>query len=152
MLEYNLNLINNNSQKCDSNSWRYLKYNYFNSSPNDIKINLIGALAINYLNEKIIFLGGNNSKKDNGCEYYQFIFDEDDLNRNEYNSYFERITCKNLNLSGKKYFFSNVYKYFQDLDRNNIMKEHAMIAFDNKYNVHLIKLSTMNHEIYHFNK
>ena len=38
------------------------------------KINLIGAVAINYLNEKIIFLGGNNcSKKENECEYYQFI-------------------------------------------------------------------------------
>ena len=55
MLEYNLNLINNNSQKCDSNSWRYLKYNYFNSNPKDIKINLIGALAFNIIYKYLNF-------------------------------------------------------------------------------------------------
>ena len=31
-----------------------------------------------------------------------------------------------------------------------IMKEHAFVAFDNSHNIHLLKLSTMNHEIYQF--
>ena len=153
ILEYNLSIINNNSQKSDHICWKYLKYNFFNSNPINNKINLIGAVAINYLNEKIIFLGGNNcSKKENECEYYQFIFDEDDLNRSEINSYFERIISKNVNSSGKKFLFCYDYKYIEELDRNNNMKEHTLAAFDKNYNVHLIKLSTMNHEIYHFSK
>ena len=79
-------------------------------------------------------------------------FDEDDLNRSEVNSYFERIISKNVNSSGKKFLFCYDYKYIEELDRNNNMKEHTLAAFDKNYNVHLIKLSTMNHEIYHFSK
>ena len=149
ILKFNLNIINQNSQKVNNIYWRYLNYNYFNSNLSDININLIGAIAINYSNEKIILLGGRNclnKEKNNG--YYQFIFDENDLDGNEVNSYFERIQVKNL----KNCFFNFDYKYLEDLKRNNIMNEQSFVAFDNNYNVHLIKLSTMNQEIFHFNK
>ena len=151
ILKYNLNMLNKNCQKYNEINWRYLNYNYFSSNPNSKKINLIGALAINYHDEKIIFLGGKNClNKENYNGYYQFILNEDDINNNEVNSYFERIICKDI--SGKNCFINNDYKYIKDLDRNNNMKEHTCAAFDNNFNAHLIKLSTMNHEIFHFSK
>ena len=151
ILKHNLNMLNKNCQKYNDISWRYLNYNYFNSNPNNKTINLIGALAINYHNEKIIFLGGKNClTKENYNGYYQFILDEEDMKGDEVNSYFERIMCKDI--SGKNCFINNDYKYIEDLNRNNIMKEHACVAFDNNFGAHLIKLSTMNHEVFHFNK
>ena len=149
ILKYNMNIINQNSQKVNNVYWRYINYNYFGSNPSHININLIGAVAINYSNEKIILLGGKNClNKENNNGYYQFIFDENDLEGNEINSYFERIVVKDM----KNCFFNFDYKYLEELKRNNIMNEQSFVAFDNNYNVHLIKLSTMNEEIFHFNK
>ena len=148
ILNYNINTNNENYQKDNSIHWRYLKYNYFNSSPSFNNINLIGALAINYNDEKIILFGGKNClNKENNNGYYQFILNENDFDENDVNSYIERVIVKNM----QNYFFNFDYKYLEDLNRNNIMKEHAFVAFDNSYNIHLLKLSTMNHEIYHFN-
>ena len=149
ILNYNINTTEQNCQKEKSSVyWRYLKYNYFNSSPSFNNINLIGALAINYNDEKIILFGGKNClNKENNNGYYQFILNENDFDENDVNSYIEKVIVKDMN----NYFFSFDYKYLEDLNRNNIMKEHAFVAFDNSYNIHLLKLSTMNHEIYHFN-
>ena len=149
ILNYNLYTTEQNYQKEKSSIyWRYLKYNYFNSSPSFNNINLIGALAINYNDEKIILFGGKNClNKENNNGYYQFILNENDFDENDVNSYIEKVIVKDMN----NYFFSFDYKYLEDLNRNNIMKEHAFVAFDNSYNIHLLKLSTMNHEIYHFN-
>ena len=149
ILNYNINTNNQNYQKDNSSIyWRYLKYNYFNSSPSFNNINLIGALAINYNDEKIILFGGKNClNKENNNGYYQFILNENDFDENDVNSYIEKVIVKDM----QTYFFGFDYKYIENLNRNNIMKEHAFIAFDNSYNIHLLKLSTMNHEIYHFN-
>ena len=149
ILKYNTNIINQNSQKMNNVYWRYLNYNYFGPNHSHININLIGAIAINYSNEKIILLGGKNClNKENNNGYYQFIFDENDLEGNEINSYLERIVVKDM----KNCFFNFDYKYLEELKRNNIMNEQSFVAFDNNYNVHVIKLSTMNQEIFHFNK
>ena len=72
------------------------------------------------------------------------------MNTNEVNSYIEIIPDKNSDIFGKNYFFNYDYRYIEDLNRNNNMKEPTFAAFDNNYNVHLIKLSTMNHEIFNF--
>ena len=149
ILKYNISTTNQNYKK-ENNSiyWRYLKYNYFNSSPSFNKINLIGALAINYNDEKIILFGGKNClNKEHNNGYYQFILNENDFDENDINSYIEKVIVKDM----QNYFFGFDYKYLEDLNRNNIMKEHAFVAFDTNYNIHLLKLSTMNHEIYHFN-
>ena len=149
ILNYNINTSSPNYQKENINIyWRYLKYNYFNSSPSFNNINLIGALAINYNDEKIILFGGKNClNKENSNGYYQFILNENDFDENDVNSYIEKVIVKDM----KNYFFNFDYKYLENLNRNNIMKEHTLIAFDNSYNIHLVKLSTMNHEIYPFN-
>ena len=63
------------------------------------------------------------------------------------NNYIELINSKNIIKSKKNNYFNN-YKYIKELNHDNILKESAFVAFDNYYNVHLIKLGTMNHEIY----
>ena len=130
--------------------WRYLDYNYFNNNSPFQKINLIGSIAVNYNNEKILFLGGQNylsNDEDDG--YYQLILDDTKINSELY-SYFEKIKTKNFNNLSKNYFFNN-FKCIEDLENDNILKEPVFAAFDNKFNAHLIKLSTMNHEIYNIN-
>ena len=153
ILNYDINLYSHNNSKQKNICWKYLKYNYFSSNPSNENINLIGGLAINYLNEKIILLGGIKKldEENNNKGYYQFIFDENDLERNGINSYIEKISVKNLNKFDNNYLFNYNFKYIEELNRNNNMKEPTFAAFDSNYNAHLIKLSTMNHEIFHFN-
>ena len=152
ILNYNINITNQDCQKNNNIYWRYLKYNFFNSTPGNKRLSLIGSIAINYNNEKIIILGGKNCLSNENKRYYQFILEENDMNTNEVNSYIEIIPDKNSDIFGKNYFFSYDYRYIEDLNRNNNMKEPTFAAFDNNYNVHLIKLSTMNHEIFNFKK
>ena len=156
-IEY-LDIINYagvNYQKINNNNyWTYLDYNYYSNSESFQRINLIGSIAVNCCDEKIIFLGGKNyliNEDDGG--YYQFIFDENDINSNEVFSYIEKIKTKgliNFNLK-KKHFFNNSYKYFEDINQDNILKEPIFVAFDNNNFVHLIKLGSMNHELYNIN-
>ena len=150
ILSYNINMLNQTPQNNNNIYWKYLKYNFFNSNK---RINLIGAIAINYHDEKIIILGGrNNLDKERNKGYYQFILDENDMNSDEVNSYIERISNKNLDMLGNNCFFDYDYRFIEELNRNNVMKENTFVAFDNNHNIHLIKLATMNHEIYNFNK
>ena len=65
-------------------------------------------------------------------------------------SYIEKIKTKGI-INFKNIFFNNNYKYFEDLNQDNVLKEPIFVAFDNNYYVHMIKLSTMNHEVYNIN-
>ena len=166
-VNYNISLMNmrintnKNNLKTDkpynlynNNFWRNLNYNFFDSKPPFNNINLIGSIAVNYNNEKIIFLGGKNGFiKDKEEGYYQLILDDTNINNNnnEMIGYIEKIKTKGY-INYNKYYFKYDYKYIEELDQDNILKEPVFVAFDNNYYVHLIKLSTMNHEIYNFNK
>ena len=149
---YHINNIMNFQRGNNIINWRYLDYNYYSNNESFQKINLIGSIAVNYNDEKIIFLGGKNyliNQDDDG--YYQFIFDENDINDNEMIiSYIEKIKTKGIT-NFKNIFFNNNYKYFEDLNQDNVLKEPIFVAFDNNYYVHMIKLSTMNHEVYNIN-
>ena len=149
---YHINNIMNFQRGNNIINWRYLDYNYYSNNESFQKINLIGSIAVNYNDEKIIFLGGKNyliNQDDDG--YYQFIFDENDINGNEMIiSYIEKIKTKGI-ANFKNIFFNNNYKYFEDLNQDNVLKEPIFVAFDNNYYVHMIKLSTMNHEVYNIN-
>ena len=132
--------------------WRYLDYNYFCKNLSLQKINLIGSVAINYKDEKIIFLGGKNCTiNDNNEGYYQLILDDSYINSDEIIGYIEKITTKSTINFYNNYFFNN-YKYFDEIIHNNILKEPSFVSFDNNYNVHMLKLSTMNHETYSINQ
>ena len=147
---------NNNINDSKNNfCWKYLEYNYFSNNSPVQKINLVNSIAININNEKIIFLGGKNCLTENDNEgYYQLIIDDTYINddNEEISCYIEKIKTKNKINYNNIYFFGNNYKYIDDLFFDNILKEPVVAAFDNNYNVHLIKLSTMNHEIYNINK
>ena len=146
-LFYYNSFINNNKNK--NIFWRYLEYNYFSNNSSYQKINLIGSVAINYNDEKIIFLGGKNCLINENIEgYYQLVLlDNTNIKRDESNNYIELIISKNIIKSKRNNYFYN-YKYIKELNHENILKEPSFVAFDNYYNAHLIKLSTMNHEIY----
>ena len=160
IFNYNYNLMNKKASSKDKNFknsnniyWKYLKYNFFSSTSSFKSINLIGSIAINFNNEKIIFLGGKNCLyRDDNNGYYQLILDFNNMdgNENEITSYIEKIKTNDLNKFENNYFFTFDYKYIEGINKNNIMNEPIFVAFDRNYFVHLIKLSTMNHEIYQF--
>ena len=155
IVNYNINVMNmritNNIN--DSVYWKNLEYNYFNCRPSLNNINLVGAISINYKNEKIIFLGGKNGLYDDNEEgYYQLILDDTNMKEEYLNGYIEKIKTKEISNFNNYYYFKFSYKYIEELNQDNILKEPVFVAFDNNYFVHLVKLSTMNHEIYNFNQ
>ena len=155
IVNYNINVMNmritNNIN--DNVYWKNLEYNYFNCKPSLNNINLVGAISINYKNEKIIFLGGKNGLYDDNEEgYYQLILDDTKMKSKDLNGYIEKIKAKELNNFNNCYYFNFSYKYIEKLNQDNILKEPAFVAFDNNHFVHLVKLSTMNHEIYNFSQ
>ena len=155
IVNYNINVMNmritNNIN--DNTYWKNLEYNYFSCKASLNNINLVGAISINYKNEKIIFLGGKNGLYDDNEEgYYQLILDDTSIKSKDLNGYIEKIKTKELNNSNNCYYFNFSYKYIEELNQDNILKEPAFAAFDNNHFVHLVKLSTMNHEIYNFNQ
>ena len=148
----NMKIKTKKTKKNNTIYWRYLEYNYFSNRPSYKKINLIGSVAVNYNNEKIIFLGGKNYlRKDDDEGYYQLILDDTKIINEEIDGYIEKINTKGLTNFKVNYFFNYDYKYIEELNQDNILKEPVFVAFDNNYFVHLLKLSTMNHEIYKIN-
>ena len=134
--------------------WKYLEYNYFTNNDSIRKINLIGSIAVNINDEKIIFLGGKNCLTENKDEgYYQLIIDDTYINNDNENisCYIEKIKTKCMNNLEKNCVLYN-FKYIDNLIYDNILKEPSFAAFDNIYQVHLIKLYTMNHEVYKISK
>ena len=149
---YNMKITTKKNKKDNTIYWRYLEYNYFSNRPSYKKINLIGSVAINYNNEKIIFLGGKNYlQKDDDEGYYQLILDDTKIINEEIDGYIEKINTKGLTNLKMNFFFNYDYKYIEELNQDNILKEPVFAAFDNNYFVHLFKLSTMNHKIYKIN-
>ena len=150
IINYMLNIQN---KKDNIINWSYLEYNYFSDRPSCKKINLIGSVAVNYNNEKIIFLGGKNYLEKNDEGYYELIVNDTNINDEKMDGYFEKIKTKGLfNFHSVKSFFNYNYKYIEELNQDNVLKEPVFVAFDNNYFVHLIKLSTMNHETYKINQ
>lgn len=142
--------INNSDDSQYFHFWKLLKYNYFNYYSPLKQINLVGAIAVNYYDEKILFLGGKKGELDEDKDsYYQLIINENILNTNNIEGYIENINLPNdKNFS---IFYNFDYKFIEGINHDNVMNEPAFVAFDNKYNAHLIKLNTMNHEIYKYN-
>ena len=107
-IEY-LDLANYSNNERDNFYWRYLDYNYFSKKLSVQKIYLIGSVAINYKDEKIIFLGGKNCTiNDNNEGYYQLILDDTYLNSDEIIGYIEKITTKSTIIFYNNYFFQQL--------------------------------------------
>ena len=129
----------------NNNIWRILKYK--NDMNLDLKIK--GNLAINYNNEKIIFLGGVNENK-NIENFYQLIFNEDEFNYNNNNNennkcYIEVIDRKFKDINKNKFYLFSNYNCFDYIDNKNYLYN---CAFDTKNRLHLIQVSNMLHDIY----
>ena len=128
----------NNEEK----GWKYLKY----KNSDLIKMNICGFMSMNYKNEKIIIFGGINGIEQNPVKKYFQLFIGKDL---EKNSYIEEMSRKPKDINKNKcYYFSNGIGQFED-DNKNIY----YTAFDNNYNVHVIRINNMiEHDIYYYNK
>ena len=158
LFDYNLQIDNIKEGKFNNLNnnfcWKYIEYNYFSNKDSIQKINLIGSIAVNINDEKIIFLGGKNCLTENKDEgYYQLIIDDTYINNDNENisCYIEKIKTKSMNNLEKNCVLYN-FKYIDNLIYDNILKEPSFAAFDNIYQVHLIKLYTMNHEVYKISK
>lgn len=128
----------NNEEK----GWKYLKY----KNTNLLKMNICGFMSMNYKNEKIIIFGGINGIEQNPVKkFYQIILGKDF----EKNSYVEEINRKPKDIyKNKCYYFSNGMGHFEDENKNNYY-----IAFDNNYNVHVLRINNMlEHDIYYYSK
>ena len=139
---FDLNYYDNNN----NNVWKMLKYK------NDMNLNLKikGNLAINYNNEKIIFIGGVNENK-NIENFYQLVFNDDDfVYNNNFNnendkSFIEAIDRKFKDIKKNKFYLFSNYNCFDYIDDKNYLYN---CAFDTKNRLHLIQVSNMLHDIY----
>ena len=127
-------LIINKEDSC----WKYL--NYIN--PYLISLNIHNLFCVNYLDNKIVIIGGYNGKENKNInKFIQIIFDKDNF---ENNIVVEEADRKLNGIDmNKKYLFCNGYKSYKD--KNDTIYE----VFDSEFNCHLFKENKMEHDIYY---
>ena len=127
-------LIINKEDSC----WKYL--NYIN--PYLISLNIHNLFCVNYLDNKIVIIGGYNGKDNKNInKFIQIIFDKDNF---ENNIVVEEADRKLNGIDmNKKYLFCNGYKSYKD--KNDTIYE----VFDSEFNCHLFKENKMEHDIYY---
>ena len=129
--------------------WNYL---YYDNCKN-ISLFLVGALAVNYDDKKIIIFGGYNGiNKKYNTQMYQinlkknFDVDEnyditdDNLSKIDYLK--KGLDNNDKNNENKNYIFEKGYNKFYD--NNNII----YTFFDSEFHVHTININTLSHEMY----
>ena len=120
-------------------SWNYLKYR----NENLLSLYITGAIGINYNDEKIIIVGGNNGIEDKPNEYFYQIFISDNFQNNK-ESYVELTKRKAKDIfKNKCYIFNKGYSIFKD--KNNIL----YMAFDDNYRAHVFQSNNMVHDIFY---
>ena len=123
-----------------NSSWKYLKY----KNDNLLSLYITCALGINYKDEKIIIVGGNNGQENKYNEYfYQIILSENFENNKE--SYVEKTKRKLKDIDkNKSYIFNKGYNIFDY--KNNLF----YMAFDDFLRVHLFQVNNMAYDIFYF--
>ena len=123
-----------------TSSWRYLNY----KNEDLLSLYIINAIGINYNDEKIIIVGGNNGQENKPNEYfYQIIISENFEKDKE--SYVEKIKRKLKDINKNKcYLFNKGYNKF--LDNNNLF----YLAFDDYLRAHLFQVNNMAHDVFYF--
>jgi hypothetical protein len=127
-------LIVNKEDSC----WKYLNYN----NPNLISLNIHNLFCVNYLDNKIVIIGGYNGKDNKNInKFIQIIFDKDNFENNI------RVEETDRKLNGidmnKKYLFCNGYKSYKD--KNDTIYE----VFDSEFNCHLFKENKIEHDVFY---
>ena len=123
-----------------NSSWKYLKY----KNENLLTLYITGGLGINYNDEKIIIVGGNNGIEKQPNEYfYQIIISENFENDKE--TYVEKTKRKLKDIyKNKCYLFNKGYNIF--LDNNNLF----YMAFDDNFRAHLFQINNMAHDVFYY--
>ena len=122
--------------------WKDLKY----KNNDSLSLNIKNFFCINYLDQKLIIVGGYNGK-DNVHEknFIQIIFGN---NNNLDEAIVERVERKYKDIDkNKKYLFNGQYGYHIG-DKNEIFYE----VFDSDFNCHVFQVSNMGHDVYYICK
>lgn len=122
----------------EDSCWKYLNYN----NPNLISLNIHNLFCVNYLDNKIVIIGGYNGKDNKNInKFIQIIFDKDNFENNI------RVEETDRKLNGidmnKKYLFCNGYKSYKD--KNDTIYE----VFDSEFNCHLFKENKIEHDVFY---
>jgi hypothetical protein len=122
--------------------WQYLKYN----NPKLLLLNISNLFCINYEDNRIIIIGGNNEKeKYYNDKFMQILLDENDFKNNAIVEETGR-KLKDANIN-KKYYFCQGCKTYCIEDKQEIF----YAIFDSEYNCHLFQRSNLAHDIFYFN-
>lgn len=123
-----------------NNSWNYLMY----KNESLLSLYISGAMGINYNDEKIIVVGGNNGEKNKPIENFYQIVINNDFEKDD-KSYVEEVKRKLKDIDkNKNYIFNKGCHIFSD--NNNIY----YMAYDNKLRAHLFQISNMAHDIFYY--
>ena len=123
-----------------NSSWNYLLY----KNESLLSLYISGALGINYNDEKIIIVGGNNGEKNIPIENFYQIIISNDFEKDD-KSYIEEVKRKLKDIDkNKSYLFNKGCHIFSD--SNNIY----YMAYDNKLRAHLFQISNMGHDIFYY--
>ena len=123
-----------------NSSWNYLLY----KNESLLSLYISGALGINYNDEKIIIVGGNNGEKNIPIENFYQIIISNDFEKDD-KSYVEEVKRKLKDIDkNKSYLFNKGCHIFSD--SNNIY----YMAYDNKLRAHLFQISNMGHDIFYY--
>ena len=124
----------------NNSTWNYLLY----KNENLLSLYISGALGINYNDEKIIVVGGNNGEKNKPIENFYQIIISNDFEKDD-KSYAEEVKRKLKDIDkNKNYLFNKGCHIFSD--NNNIY----YMAYDNKLRSHLFQISNMTHDIFYY--
>ena len=124
----------------NNSSWKYLKY----KNENLLQLNLIHTFAINYINKKIIIVGGKDEQNNLPNEYFYQLIVNDNFENNK-DSYIEKTRRKLKDINKNKcYLFNKGHHIFSD-NKNLIY-----MAFDNDLRVHLFHMNNMVHDSFYF--
>ena len=141
---YDLNNIN-------ITGWKYLNIQNKN---NLVKMNICNGYGINFMDEKIILVGGYNGFEKEDEKYFVQIEFGDEYNfENNNKIYFEKTDRKLKDIEKNKKYYFNGGQIIKVEKENEENKNLFFLGFDNKLNCHVIQISNLAHDIYyHFKK
>lgn len=126
-------------EKYNESSWKYLKY----KNENLLSLYLNFSFCINYKDEKIIIVGGNNGKENKPNEYfYQLIINKNFPNNKD--SYIEKTNRKLKDINkNKNYLFNKGHTIISD--KNNLY----CMLFDDNLRLHVFNANNMAHDVFY---
>jgi len=124
----------------NKSTWNYLKY----KNENLLSLYFKCSLGINYNNEKIIIVGGNEGQENFPNDYFYQLIISKNFENNK-NSYIEKTKRKPKDINKYKcYSFNKGNKIF--LDKDNLY----CMAFDDDLRAHIFNINNMAHDIFFF--